>query len=1400
MRMGHIEIYIIKERVDMRFKKLISGIAALTVASSAFAGLSITANAKTNSVSFNFEDSNAVFTADSRITAAIEANETLGSNVLGFTCASNAQNGYSFAHYDFSDIVKGATSTTIEFDYYNTQGGRAILTLGDASVRGTTGGSSKATYSNTGAAFYLGSNKTNSMVNSETLALADYTNKWMHVSVTVDETVNKYSYSITSGDSTLKSGTDIAFAASDAADVTQIDLFGYINSSHCAMIDNLSITATLPDSAMYDVTYNVEGVVTSETVVEGSAPERIPEDTTKIGYIFKGWTTDGDAIYDADKTYISTEELAATAITAAVTYTAVYEKDADYIEPIVSAVITGPDKMTFGPDPNTAADNEYILKLTGELGSDISAENFDSRAEDFKIVWSIDGFKTENDTENQYCDSYGEIAEHSDRATNIIFKLKDVPMNFYGKMTATVKYNGTTTTAEKYVVALGNTTTATSQILPIGGYPSDFDSYPDSLVGYKAAHETYGNTKDIIVGEWAMSGSDPGTKAEIMAEETNKFMRITSTAISKSHMYTKTIATPATQVIFMQDVRFNSTGGIITLTSKYPFWGNGYTCPVTLKFTGSGLTLNEIAVTDVNDSPATVNSGEWYKIVLSVDKTTSTCFVKVYDAEGAYVGGADNIAWKEESNPTFYSIGLDNSSTGTIDFDNYSAVYPTADITTYEVKASQYTLSIPNGDTADLSASLKTAEGYDITGTAVWSVIEEYMQAGVIITPYENDSHKAKVTLAEGASAGEATVQVNIGGYTKTIVLNITSSAESVKFTKSNTSVSIPLDDNKTTAEYAAVVVDGEGKDLERSITLAIYDKNNTAEYTLPAGITFDAAKGILTVDKAAPACTFTIRATGTNTDGESISKAVKVTVHGLSFDFGTVTDDATAEGYTAVAADTAYTAARGYGIASGTPAAGGTASTENADSDYLEGSFTFKANVTKGKIYTVDITYSGALTTAYVNSDLAGYTLGTQAELAKASYTFAVPTDVLDLTVTDGKIASITVTKNPDRTANAKPAIRHVGDSTAANNGSWAYHIDHNRSSFPALEELATFYNNGAGGRNLCTYYTQGKLAGVLNAIYPGDIVMFGNNGTNGMGSYFEEDVNYYLDAAEAMGAKIIINSYTPHGPVKTTNSDYTYCYDSKTHTFNTWRQDSYDNIVRQIAEVRAANDPNYLGFVEIGKNADEAFNAYVADYAENGYDSEKAAADAIIACFSDHNHYSEGSIARDLMLNGYGDVEGIVAQIVNLLSNQPEPTTYTVNFTGENATVKIDGEAVTSKTVEAGTVVTFTVEPAEGYAVDCVSVGTTNADVPDLALIKPDGNGVYTITVDNNITVNVTTKAAASGKTCTKIVATYGEGGVLSGVTFETVPVEKATETVVEGSTKTMFWDSIAGMKPIK
>lgn len=314
-----------------------------------------------------------------------------------------------------------------------------------------------------------------------------------------------------------------------------------------------------------------------------------------------------------------------------------------------------------------------------------------------------------------------------------------------------------------------------------------------------------------------------------------------------------------------------------------------------------------------------------------------------------------------------------------------------------------------------------------------------------------------------------------------------------------------------------------------------------------------------------------------------------------------------------------------------------------------------FEAQVEKGNLYRVIVTYQGILSSGYVNSDLAGYILGRHEVMSTDTLVVACPRDVFDLRIGAGpggeaRIEDVQLVKLPKPARRAKPKVHHIGDSTSASTGSWAWSLQRLLSGdFPELAELCDFGNQGAGGRNLSTYYQQGKLAEVLLDICPGDVVMLGNNGTNGLNSTFEDDVNYYLDAAEAMGASVILNSYTPHGAV----SNHTRGYNSETHTFDSYRRDTYDVIVRKVAAQRSQQDPTYLGFVEIGQNADAIFNAYVTDYKANGYDSAEAAAQAIISCFRDHNHYDKGELACQLMLKGYPGcpAPGIVEQIVTLL-----------------------------------------------------------------------------------------------------------------------------------------------------
>ncbi len=957
--------------------------------------------------------------------------------------------------------------------------------------------------------------------------------------------------------------------------------------------------------------------------------------------------------------------------------TDVMEQDPNYVEGIASVVLTGAERLTFGPSPDEAFSNPYTVNITGTDGTTITEETISDKVTDFNVVWDIEGFKTQNDTEGQYCDSYGAFSVNNSGEVATTFDLRDVPMNFFGRLSATVTYNGETYKAEKYVVAQGNLSTPVGYILPLGGYPSKISDYPDALLGYKLTEETYGSASDLIVGGWCVAGSDSHNAQLLGDSNGTKYVRLTAATVKKSHVMTQTIDMPAGQLVFKTRLRFNNAGAVVTLTGGYPFWSSSrYTCPVSLNYSGSTITLNGTTLTS-GDSDAQFTSGTWYDVVISADKGSERCYALVYRTDGQLLATSGVLPWAETSSPNYFSIGMGNSNTGSVDMATYEAFSPQPATDSYSLTADKTTLSIPNKESAVLIASVSDSNGYAIIGQATWSVLEEDMQQSVVITPDATDSHKATVTLTETAEAGTATVQVSIGGMTKTIVLSLTSSAESIRFTQSTTSITIPMDADATaTATFAAAHIDGEGNEFDTAVALAAYAKDGATPLSGVEGISFDSNSRLLSVTAAAQPTQIIIRATCNNSEGNMLTKDVKVNIHGMKFDFGFADDDAVAEGFTLVGQQTSYNDVNGYGLKSGSPAAGGTPSATNAASDYLEGAFQFDFNVQKGSFYTVEVTYQGVLSTGYVNSDLAGYELDSSSEMTTQSFTIPATLDVIDLHIAASdatsvaRIAQITVTKQAQRQKRGKRVVHHIGDSTSANNGSWAYTLNKTQGNYPELAELCDFQNNGAGGRNLSTYYTQGKLASVLRDIYPGDVVMFGNNGTNGMGNSFEADVDYYLDAAEALGAQIIINTYTPHGAV----SNYASGYNATTHTFDSYRKDSYDNIVRKVAEQRAQSDDAYIGFVEIGKNADAIFNAYTADYAANGYATADAAAQAIIQCFTDHNHYSNGSLACKLMLEGYSTTTtpGIVAQLVTLLGEK-DPTAIvlpTVNTTQPKAT----------------------------------------------------------------------------------------------------------------------------------
>ena len=280
----------------------------------ALVALPMSAQLTETTTTYDFEDGNNPFTDDSRMTSAIESDANNESKVLVFTNAGNCQNGYGFAHFDFTSLVSKSVKTTVEFDYWNEGGARGMLSLGDALDRGNNGHSGKVTNSSTGAIFWAGSNRdyyfvpgwaditetdpeteevtvTGTEFKQLSLRLTDYTNKWLHFKVVADVQAGTYSYVISDAE-----GTELLKAEEapmNGYSLTQIDIFGWINNAKGVRIDNLAITSG-EDASIKFADYTINWVF-GETVLKTETRNG------KVGDAISLIAADRDAQWTADK-------------------------------------------------------------------------------------------------------------------------------------------------------------------------------------------------------------------------------------------------------------------------------------------------------------------------------------------------------------------------------------------------------------------------------------------------------------------------------------------------------------------------------------------------------------------------------------------------------------------------------------------------------------------------------------------------------------------------------------------------------------------------------------------------------------------------------------------------------------------------------------------------------------------------------------------------------------------------------------------------------------------------------------------------------------------------------------------------------------------------------------------
>ena len=235
---------------------LLVAVGMLAGASNAWADLTPTTTV------YDFEDSNARFSQDSRITVAIANDDVLNSNVVSFTNASNAGNGNAIAHFDFSSLVTNAEKVVLNFDYWCNTNGRNALTIGDATIRTASAinSSTKQQYIETGAILKIGANTSYFQVNNANIGAYPIASLgiWMNVNVEVDVTNQKVSYTIKkkSDNSIVTSASNIAYFKT-AEVCSQLDIWGYNSSINIIKLDNLSITSYVNKATKYaDYTIN----------------------------------------------------------------------------------------------------------------------------------------------------------------------------------------------------------------------------------------------------------------------------------------------------------------------------------------------------------------------------------------------------------------------------------------------------------------------------------------------------------------------------------------------------------------------------------------------------------------------------------------------------------------------------------------------------------------------------------------------------------------------------------------------------------------------------------------------------------------------------------------------------------------------------------------------------------------------------------------------------------------------------------------------------------------------------------------------------------------------------------------------------------------------------------------
>lgn len=254
----------------MKFKKIVSGIASLTLAASAFAGLAVTANAGDTIVnhSFNFNTENPLTFNTNRVNVShiAQDSETATASgtkgILSFGTVSNSSNAYSWARADLSAYIGKATSYTVSYKvfFHGTHDVRGVVGLVNPDDRNSV---EKQTVSTTAMAGSVGRFAKENYLRFENGGTRDFlssrdVNQWISVSITVDVSNKTYSYSATGDATASANGTFEGKGLTAAPKSLEVLVYSPANTADLIEIDDLTISATIPE--LEQVAYKLDAV------------------------------------------------------------------------------------------------------------------------------------------------------------------------------------------------------------------------------------------------------------------------------------------------------------------------------------------------------------------------------------------------------------------------------------------------------------------------------------------------------------------------------------------------------------------------------------------------------------------------------------------------------------------------------------------------------------------------------------------------------------------------------------------------------------------------------------------------------------------------------------------------------------------------------------------------------------------------------------------------------------------------------------------------------------------------------------------------------------------------------------------------------------------------------------